>query len=77
MKRIMSYEIESGLWAMSLASDNIKLSAGELNADVIIADITRWSDERITQFASQDKEAQLSDLESLEFQVFVHEMSMR
>ena len=77
MKRIISYEIESGLWAMSLASDNIKLSSGELDADVIIADITRWSEERVSEFASQDKEAQLSDLESLEFQVFMSEMSMR
>lgn len=76
MKRIISYEIESGMWSLSVANDNIKLSAGELDAAVIIADITRWSDERVSEFASQDKEEQLSDLEQLEFEVFVSEMSL-
>lgn len=70
MKKVITYELATGRFLINLANDNIRLSAGELDAEVVTCDISGWSDERIEQFTTQDKEWQLFDLEQLEFLEF-------
>jgi hypothetical protein len=76
MKKVIDYEIASGKWSTRLASDSVRLSAGEIEAQIVTCDITSWSDERLSEFATQDKESQLFDLECLEFEVFSREFSL-
>lgn len=70
MKKVLMYELATGRHIIRLANDDIRLSAGELDSEVVTCDITSWSDERIEQFAAQEKEWQLFDLEQLEFAEF-------
>jgi len=70
MKRVIEYDLETGEWWTRLASDEANLSSGELDDDVILCDITGWSDERLAAFERQDMESQIFDLEQLEFMVW-------
>jgi hypothetical protein len=67
MKKVITYDLETGLWEVRVASDNTVLSAGELEAKVVTCDITHWDDTQLGEFAAQDREAQVFDLEQLEF----------
>jgi len=67
MKKVITYDLETGLWEVRAASDHTVLSAGELEATVVTCDITHWSDAQLSEFATQDREAQVFDLEQLEF----------
>lgn len=68
MKKVIAYDLKTGQWEISLMHDSVVLSAGELEVEVVLCDITSWSDERIDEFAAQDMEAQTFDLEQLEFE---------
>ena len=67
MKKVITYDLDTGLWSIRAAHDNVVLSAGELQAKVVTCDITDWSDARLSEFAAQDMESQVFDLEQLEF----------
>lgn len=67
MKKVITYVLSTGAWEIRAASNNVTLSAGELDAEVVTCDISGWSDERIEQWAAQDMDAQVFDLEQLEF----------
>lgn len=68
MKKVILYDLKTGHWETTLMHSSVVLSAGELEVDVVLCDITSWSDERIEEFAAQDMEAQIFDLEQLEFE---------
>lgn len=67
MKKVITYDLDTGLWETRVAHSNTVLSAGELEAKVVTCDITHWSDEQLSNFAASDRESQVFDLEQLEF----------
>jgi len=77
VKRVIDYTLSTGDWVIRVANDDVKLSSGEVDAAVITCDITAWDDKRIDDFIRQDKEAQIFDLECLEFEVFSREWCAR
>ena len=67
MKKVITYDLDTGLWEVRAAHDEVVLSAGELQATVVTCDITCWSDEQLSDFAAWDRETQVFELEQLEF----------
>jgi hypothetical protein len=77
MKRVIDYNLSTGRWEIRVANDDVRLSAGEVDAQVVTCDITSWDDARLAEFLAQDQEAQVFDLECLEFEVFSREWCIR